>query len=432
MIKKVYENGLCTGCGTCVSACPKSSIEIIKDNIKGVYIPKVETELCDGCGLCFRVCPGYSVDFRKLNIKIFDKQPENTLIGNYVTCYLGHATNYGIRYNSASGGLVTALLTFALEEGIIDGALVTKMNQHKPLEPEVFIARSKQDIISASGSKYCPVPLNVGLKNIFNEKGKFAIVGLPCHIHGVRKLELINKKLRNKIALYLGLFCSNSVTFLGTEYFLQKWGIKKEEVKKLSYRDKGWPGKMVVLLKNGTEKIIPRRYEKPSLRGALYFSSAFHYDFVPPRCLLCSDHTCELSDISFGDPWLPELIREEKIGKSLVISRNKIGEEILEKALLKGKIQLVKISSNKLLQAQNWFLKKSVNSRLSVLKSLGKATPSFTSKSLESKYIDRVSILFYLPSYFSSKRGLWHFLYSNGIVRRLLLIVFGALRSRLR
>ena len=353
------------------------------------------------------------------------------LLGNYIRCYIGHATDCDIRYNSASGGVITALLIFALEEGIIDGALVTRMNQHKPLEPEVFVARNRDEIVSASGSKYCPVPLNVGLKKILNEEGKFAVVGLPCHIHGVRKFEMINRKLRDKIALRLGLFCANSVTFLGTEFFLRKWGIQKTEIKKLNYRGKGWPGKIVVLSKDGKEKIIPRGTTEKSFLRRILFSSSFHFDFTPQRCLVCCDQTCELSDISFGDPWLPELLEKEKVGKSLVIARSKTGEAILEKARARGKIELVEITSNKLLRAQNWSFKRDFNSRLLALKSLGKSTPRYTSKSLESKCIERMGILLYLPSYFSSKRYLWRFLYANAIIRQVLLAIFNMLRSKL-
>lgn len=411
--------------------CHKSAIDIVKDGYNGIYLPKVKIGICDQCGLCLKVCPGHCVDYKELNLKIFGKQPENPFLGNYIRCYIGYATDYGTRYNSASGGLVTALLTFALKEGIIDGALVTKMNQHKPLEPEVFIARNEGEILSASGSKYCPVPLNIGLKKIIGEEGKFAIVGLPCHINGVRKFEMVNNKLQDKIALHLGLFCSNCVTFLGTEYFLQKWGIKKVEVKKLNYRGRGWPGKIVVALKDGKEKVIPRGTTEKSFLRRVLFSSSFHFDFTPQRCLLCADHTCELSDISLGDPWLPELLEKEKIGISLVILRSKTGKEILEKALTRGKVELVEISRNKLFQAQNWSFKRNVNSRLLVLKSLGKPTPKYTSKVLESKLIERIGILFYLPSYFSSKRYLWRFLYVNAVIRRVLLTVFNALRSRL-
>lgn len=425
----VYESGLCTGCGTCVSACPKSAIEMTKDECKGIYLPQVMSEKCDNCGICLRVCPGHFVDFERLNLGIFNKLPEDILLGNYIAAYIGHATDYKIRYNSASGGLVTSLLLFALEEGIIDGALVTKMNLHNPLKPEVFIARSREEVVSASGSKYCPVPLNIGLKRIFNDDGKYAVVGLPCHIHGIRKFEMINKKLRNKIILHFGLFCSHSVTFLGTEYFLQKWGIKKEEIKRLKYRGKGWPGKISVLLKNGKERIIPRGTALKPLLHSILFSSAFHFDFIPPHCLLCPDHTCELSDISFGDPWLPEL-KEEKIGKSLIISRSRIGEEVLKKALAKGKIELLEISEKKILESQNFSFKRNFYSRVFALKLLNKPSPFYTAKSSEWKHIDCINILFYLPSYFSSKKYLWSCLYISAIIRRYLVLAFNKFVSR--
>ena len=126
-IEWVVKNRLCTGCSTCAGICPDDAIQVVIDQRNGIYIPKLDKEKCTKCGLCFEVCPGYSVDFKKLNQEIFGKQPEDILLGNYLNCYIGHATDYNIRYNSSSGGLVTALLIFALEEGLIDGALISKV-----------------------------------------------------------------------------------------------------------------------------------------------------------------------------------------------------------------------------------------------------------------------------------------------------------------
>jgi len=423
-VEEVYKHGLCTGCGTCVNICPKSAIEIIKDEYKGVYIPQVNKERCNECGLCVIVCPGHSVDFKELNLDIFNKLPKNKLLGNHIACYVGHATDYTIRYNSTSGGLVTALLTFALEEGIIDGALVTRMNIHKPLEPEIFIARSKKDIVSASGSKKCPVPMNSKLNEILNEKGRFAVVGLPCHIHGIRKLEIVRKELRKKIVLHFGLFCGGSVTFLGTKYFLKTQGIKEEDVKRLSYRGMGWPGQMSILLENGEEIISKRLAERSFFRLVLY-RSAFHYDFIPNRCLLCPDQTCELSDVSFGDPWLPEYLKKEKVGKSLIISRTEIGEKLLKNALSRGKIRLNGIDINDVLRAQNYSFKNGVNHRISKLKIFGKAVPHYTLNArVQPSFFSHPDMLLYLPSYISSKRWLWPLLPINAIARELLRFAF--------
>lgn len=413
-IHEVYSKGLCTGCGTCAAACPTSAIEIIKNDRKGLYTPIVNDELCSGCGLCLKVCPGYSVDFKELNLNIFGKEAEDAWLGNYIGLYIGHATDYEIRCNSSSGGLITTLLLFALEEGIIDAALVTRMCELRPLEPEVIIARTREEIISASGSKYCPVPANIRLKNIFNDEGKFAVVGLPCHIHGIRKFEMMNNKLGSRINLRLGLMCSENATFLGTEYFLQSVGIRREEIKKLRYRGKGWlqDYNMVVTFKDGKERILPR--------SGIRFSSSFHYDFAVPRCLICCDQTCEFADLSFGDPRLADLRREEKAGKSLIVSRTTVGEEVLQKALSRGVIEISeRISPERFFQAQSVDFKKGVAARLSLLGAFGKSTPYYNAAKLSqpNKLRSYVQFLFYLPSYLSSKRYVWPLLYPNAFVR---------------
>ena len=247
-ITQVVKDGLCTGCGTCVALCPNEAIKLTINEKKRIYAPELNEEKCNICGICYEVCLGHSVDFNQLNLETFGKKPEDVLIGNYLNCYIGHSTDYDIRYNSASGGLVTQLLIFALEEGIIDGALVTRMKKDNPLEPEPFIAGTKEEIIEASRSKYCPVPANIALKEILESKEgeRFAVVGLPCHIHGIRKAEIINKKLKEKIVLHIGIFCSHAPNFWGTELLLERMSIKREEVIKLDYRGEGWPGSMKI------------------------------------------------------------------------------------------------------------------------------------------------------------------------------------------
>jgi coenzyme F420 hydrogenase subunit beta len=355
------ENDLCTGCGTCVALCTEEAIKLTIDERKGIYVPELNEEKCNNCGICYEVCPGHEVDFKQLNLEIFGKEPEDILIGNYLNCYIGHSTDYDIRYNSASGGLVTQLLIFALEEEIIDGALVTRMKKDNPLEPEAFIARTREEIIEASKSKYCPVPANVALKEIINskEEERFAVVGLPCHIHGIRKAEQMNKKLKEKIVLHIGIFCSHTPNFWGTELLLERMKIKKEKVIKLDYRGEGWPGSMKICLKDGELLLLPD-----------YWSFVGSDFFTPNRCLMCSDGANELADISFGDAWLPEL-SDDKIGKSIVVSKSEIGEKILQMMKLKNDIEINKVSAEKVVKSQQNMIyskKKNLNARIKLLR----------------------------------------------------------------
>ena len=394
-IAQVVKDGLCTGCGTCIALCPEEAIKLTINEKKGIYVPELNEEKCNNCGICCEVCPGHEVDFKQLNLEIFGKEPEDVFIGNYLNCYVGHSTDYNIRYNSASGGLITQLLIFALEEGIIDGALVTRMKKESPLEPEPFIARTREEIIEASKSKYCPVPANIALKEILDsEEGeRFAAVGLPCHIHGVRKAEQINKKLKEKIVLHLGIFCNHAPNFWGTKLLLQRLKIREDEVTKLDYRGEGYPGSMKISKKSGEPLLLPDCW---SFIGT--------YFFYPTRCLMCSDEICELADVSFGDVWLPEL-SDDKIGTSIVVSKSEIGDKILQMMKSKNKIELNEVGVKKVIQSQVgvlYFKKKNLNARSKLFKVVPKY--NIQNNLLEPDTIDHLLALFpYLNSYASSK-----------------------------
>lgn len=416
-MKEVHSKGLCHGCGTCVGMCPVSAVEISLDRRRGIYVPVVNDELCNECGLCLEACPGQAVDFRQLNLSIFGREPEDPWLGNYIGLYTGYAADYNVRYYASSGGLITALLIYAMEEGIINGALVTRMDPDRPLEPRVIIARNREEVISAGGSKYCMVPANTGLKEIIQGEGKFAVVGLPCHIHGIRKLELVDKRLKDKIVLRLGLMCSNNATLLGTEYFLGKHGVKVSEVKEFAYRRGGWLPKKELYIKSmrGDEKVI----RSPGNGfGALWHAyldiATYHRHFVHTRCIMCCDHTSELSDISFGDARLPEMVKSEEAGQSLVVTRTQIGEQMFQKALSSGRIELYeKLDTRRFHQAQHISYKLGFGARLALLKRLGKAVPEYnTPKLRERKKVSSYLDFFrYFPSYLASKRYLWSLLY---------------------
>ena len=413
-ISQIMENGLCTGCGTCVGICPVDAIGMVIEHKKGIYIPQLDEEKCNQCGLCFEVCPGHAIDFKQLNLEIFGKEPEDVLLGNYINCYAGHATDYDIRYNSASGGLVTALLIFALEEGMIDGALVTRMKKDNPLEPEPFIARTKDEIIEAAKSKYCPVPANIALKEILKAKEgeRFAVVGLPCHIHGIRKTELIDKKLKQRIVLHFGLLCSGNRTFLATEYMLRKAGINPQEVARFDYRGQGRPGQFVATLRNGERYSLPYRE---------YYVKLMRSFFFPMRCTLCSDHSCELADISFGDIGFTEF-QHDSIGISSIISRSEVGDRFLKQAASAGVIELSNISRDRLAESKIgafYRKKKDLRTRRSLFRLQHKSIPDDATRLLNPDFLSYIyAMVLYPEIYISRRRRLWGLISPLGSISR--------------
>lgn len=334
-IKEITKKGRCRGCGTCFAVCPKRAIKILLDQKRGINIPQVDGSKCDNCGVCLKVCPA-----RKTN-GIFGK--EDILIGNHIECYSGYSRNNEVRHNASSGGIITTLLIFTLNKGIISGVLVTRGRKDNALVAESFIARNEEEILKATGSKYCPVASNVALKEIRDAKDgeKFAVVGLPCHISGVKRARHLNNNLDKKIFVTFGLFCNHTPASHAIDFFLKKVGIKKEEVVKIDYRGGGWPGYIRILKRNGQLMKYP---------SSLYWSIAGSSFFYPSGCLACDDCTSEAADVSFGDAWLPEF-KQDKVGRSLIICRTETGRAILKEAQRNRLIELEPISLEKVISS---------------------------------------------------------------------------------
>lgn len=313
-ISNVVKKNLCLQCGTCFSICPNDCIDFKRDTMQN-YVPVVNEQLCTECGLCLQVCPGIGVDFKNLsNNSGFKKNRKyHPYIGRYLNTFLGYSLEKKIRAKASSGGIVSAILLQLLETGVIDGAIVVRNKKKNPFNPEVFVAKSQQEIFNSMQSKYHPVCLNRALKEIDKTPGKYAIVGLPCHIHGLRKYERL-RDYNQKIFLSIGLFCGLNLRFDSLEFFVHKLGKKLKDLEKVSYREGKWPGKTVLEFAK-TYCIVDK--------------NILNHIFTLPRCLFCIDHTNELADISCGDAWLPELLKRNDGGWSTIISRSSKGNEIL-------------------------------------------------------------------------------------------------------
>lgn len=267
------------------------------------------------------------------------------LIGEYIWCGVAHSTNEQLRKESTSGGLVSSLLLTMLRKKYINGALVVR---NDGLEHKGIVARTESEIIAAAGSKYLQIPLNVFLSELINEDGKFAVVGLPCHLKGLRKLESLNPKLKDKIILKIGLFCSHAVSYNGVVFLLNAFGVKREEVAELRYRKKmhGTTGLYVKTL-SGSEIFIP---------SSKYWGMFFNFFFIPEGCMYCEDLTAECSDISVGDAWGFEEAKQS--GLSLFIVRSKMGEEALRLAISEGLIKVRSINPENVIKSQKYLLVK--------------------------------------------------------------------------
>jgi len=331
----VVDTGLCTGCGACVGTCPLQALEMDYDADEPE--PKLIGE-CKECGICYSVCPGKDIPLPEMDKKFLGRERnfEKDPIGIYKSCIKGHAVEEDIRGNTSSGGMISSLLICALEEGIIDAALLAGWRKDKPWRCEPFIATNREEVLQGIKSGMMTVPNNALIHEAVVKRGysKIAVVGCPCHIHAIRKLQLSGKpkKIVNSIKLTLGLFCAATYYWEGTKHLLQEFGKINdiESIKAMDYRGGGWPGGLYVLTKDGKIHFIASKHD---YTWHLFGPASYKRD----RCLMCVDFSAEVADISCGDIFQKVGAADRRLVATLV--RTNIGQDLIELAAAKNYIK---------------------------------------------------------------------------------------------
>ncbi len=96
--------------------------------------PKL-TGKCTACGVCYNQCP------RTITT-------EEGLIGCLRQAYAAKSNLKEIK--GQDGGVVTAMLAYGLEEGLIDCAIVTASSDEEPWKPVPIVARTYEDLLQSS------------------------------------------------------------------------------------------------------------------------------------------------------------------------------------------------------------------------------------------------------------------------------------------
>lgn len=357
----------CTGCGLCASV---NGTPFKKDE-KGFLYPELRKE--DQI-LCETVCPAAG--------NAVNNYMDGTTWGTRVSCFIGWSTNEDIRYKASSGGALTALCVFLLDNGLVDGIIQVKRNSDDQTKTVTVVSTSKEEVLACAGSRYTTSAPLMDIKNLNQYGKKYAFVGKPCDVSALRMYQLSGKeKWTEKIQYMFSFFCAGQPSEKANMKLLKELGCNDVSViQDLSYRGNGWPGLATIIKHNG---------EKNSMDYEKSWMTILGRD-VRKCCRFCADGTGELADISCGDAWYttsegkPDFI--EAPGRNVIFARTGKGNELLNKALLSGSIEAKEYDpdSEKLLLVQPYhYNRKSSLSSLKVAMTLcGRKFPLYGNKKL--------------------------------------------------
>lgn len=318
LFHEVLEPGRCTGCAACVVACPHDVLDY--KHLDGGYLPfNIEDptlpDHCShgekGCTSCTRACPRFRDWEIDADAHLFGKiRSENEVYGQYESICLTRSTDETIADLGQDGGLVSALLIYALENDIIDGALVSSADEQWVASPA--LATTREEVLATAGSRYT-YSANTLAYNQANELGleKLALVGMGCQasapaVMSSRKVG----KIARRLELTIGLLCSKTFTDAIFEDLIKgKYGIDRKDIIKFNIK-----GRFHVWATND-------RYVEIPLKEC--------HEYTRPGCKQCPDFAAEHADISTGG-----IVSHP--GWTLTIVRTKRGKELLSAMINEG------------------------------------------------------------------------------------------------
>jgi coenzyme F420 hydrogenase subunit beta len=301
--KKLYDEvigtGLCTLCGGCTGFCPYL---VLHDG------RVVRVHQCDlDEGQCYQSCPRTHTDMDAISRAIFGVPYGEDEIGIVREVFLARSTDQEIHQKAQDGGIVTTLLSVALTEGMIDGAIETKLDGEKI--PYGVIARNREELLECAGVSYEPSPVLEAFNSLPGQSTeKLGIVGLPCHVTCLCKMRLsppVNKASIENIKVVIGLFCGWTLSHGFHQFLKERFDLARV-----------------------TKFDIPHH---PAHSFDLYTPSDIQSvdldelrPFINTACSYCIDMTAEFADISVGSG------RAKFKGWNTVIVRTKAGAELVE------------------------------------------------------------------------------------------------------
>ncbi len=319
--KLVIDQNICSACSTCAAFCELvEMVEGMPALVKDCTL-KVGSIKCSEEGTCFDACPMVSFSIPELEKQVFGAARQDEDLGYYKKIVAVRSKIPEILEKAQDGGAVTSFLLCALENKLVEGAVVA--NRSKDWSTSAEVAKTKEELLKGAGTKYCRTFSIAKFGRSLRDVRKIAVVGTGCQITGVTKaqngllkpvMEKTKDSERPTRFTKIGLFCFENFPYDCLKNFLEKnYNVKMEQIAKTNITK----GKFIVTTRDGktAEKKI-REFE----------------ECVPESCKLCADFTAGFSDISAGGVGT-------EAGWSTVIVRSDKGMELFNLALEKNYIE---------------------------------------------------------------------------------------------
>ncbi len=360
LFEEVIYQGFCTGCGACITGCPY----IVTHEGRIILLDKctvVEAE-------CYEHCPRTYTDMNALSHEIFGVPFSDQEVGVTLDIYMARTKEREIGEKGQDGGTVTTLLALALQEGMIDLVVCTKMDEDKV--PRGYLARSREELLQCAGTCYEASFALESYRSIpRHSTEKVGVVGLGCQLEALTKIRQYPPEKNvspDNIKLTLGLFCGWALSpHVFHPYLRENYDVSRV----VKFDIPHTPGYSFDVHTKSGIKSVPLDEIRP---------------YINPACQYCWDMTAEFSDVSLGSAG------SAFPGWNTVVTRTKVGADLMELVKRKGLLETQALPDGRLAHLKSVALKRKKEALKSIVGKTGNKNDLLYVGNLPQRMADRL------------------------------------------
>ena len=312
--ERVHRARLCTGCGACVNLCP---YQVFYND---------QTIVLDACdikeGRCFAFCPRTPTDLDAMRRRFFAPGNLTPEIGAVKGYLIARAADAAVRRGAQHGGTVSALMALALDEGLIDTAIVAE-GADRFLQQGVAVGDGAE-VLKRGKSKF----IAAATVAAFNRAAKgpaeaIGVVATPCQVFALAKMRMkplpeLDNNI-DKLKLVIGLFCGWALDWRKFTALLAA----RTALEDITGMDIPQGRRLVVVYTRNGALEIPWDEVAPIAREA---------------CGVCIDTTAEFADLSVGSARIGETWETTRTWNQVIV-RTEAGQALIDLARRKGVLE---------------------------------------------------------------------------------------------
>jgi coenzyme F420 hydrogenase subunit beta len=263
------------------------------------------------------------VDLKALRQAMFDADDLTPELGAVKGLYMTRATDLQVRKQAQHGGTVSTLVALALEERLIDVAVLA--DSEKKHSSRSVAVSTPSEVSAFSGSKFSVSPTVAKFNEISQgDAARIGVVATPCQALALARMQVHpqpgDEERVKKLELVIGLFCG--------------WALSFKELSKLIKEKAGAEFIEGMDIPPSQHKIMELRTEK----GIIEIPMEEVQACVRESCQYCYDLTCEFADLSVGSARSPEGWTVDR-GWNQILVRTEKGQALLDLARSRGVLE---------------------------------------------------------------------------------------------